>query len=116
MPKAKSELNKHRKKRQRDGLYRRQGGLCYYCAQPMLKDWQDAPHKSAPRNLATLEHLDSRLNPARGTRPGEHRRVLACKACNEKKGYEAERALGVEALRRRSKKARPSCLIQEGGL
>lgn len=55
-----------------------------------------------PRNAATLEHLESRLNPMRGKRQGEFRIVLACLDCNHERNKREEAALGVEELWERS--------------
>lgn len=78
-------------KRQKLRLFARQQGKCHYCKQPMLLSFAPPTHKSTPRNLATLEHLDHKFSPDRGKHSGEHRRVLACWGCNNDKGREALR-------------------------
>lgn len=37
-------------------------------------------------DVATVDHLDNSLSPERGKHAGEERTVLACYACNQKRG------------------------------
>ena len=52
-----------------------------------LRDGAEARYKDEP-NLATVEHLDSRLSPLRGAFGGGNtrRRAIACLACNSARG------------------------------
>ena len=49
-------------------------------------------------DLATREHLDSKLSGARGKHKGELRIVLACNRCNHARGAEEVAKLGVGCL------------------
>ena len=89
--------------KQRDRLYQKQGGKCYYCKKQMVKRWPHRPGETIPDNLATLEHLDSRLNPMRGRFVNELRHAVVCKSCNEAKAAEEVARLGLEELRRRAR-------------
>ena len=73
-----------RAKRRRELACREQNWLCYYCGLKMTKPRQ-RQHKGCSHrdDEATLEHLDDRFDPARGTRRGEIRRVAACRKCNQ---------------------------------
>jgi hypothetical protein len=64
-------------------LFKRQGGLCYWCTQPMTLD-RPKRHKKSPDNMATIEHLEDKWDPLRGTfNDGKSfRRVAACHKCN----------------------------------
>lgn len=61
---------------------------CHWCgrltayATPLLSVGVRVP---PPNDLATVDHLDSRLSGRRGQTPGE-RTVLACYACNQNRG------------------------------
>lgn len=59
-------------------------------------------HRPLPRNLATIDHLDDRFNPNRGTYVNELRRVLACNRCNRLRGFLSQAAQPIEVLRERS--------------
>ena len=84
---------------QRAHLVRKQKGRCHYCKCRMRNDWKnftwvdDQGHRrirkgvKIPPNMATIEHLDSRMNPERGKAPlGKRRRVAACYECNQLRG------------------------------
>ena len=98
-----SQKKKLQRVRQKKKLYEDQGGLCYWCGHKMLWKWEYCKHATPPRNLATWEHLDSRLSIERGQHPGEKRIVLACKECNEDRAAAEESNLGLRELWTRSK-------------
>ena len=92
---------------QRAYLWFRQRGLCHWCKKPTLlvagmQETDYLKHRDAPKNLATIDHLDSRLNPERGKKAGELRKVVACWQCNNDRGIKEEKALGIEEIRRRA--------------
>ncbi len=87
-----------------DSLDERQGGECYWCGCKMI-DPSIIYLKKQPNNLATLEHLDSRLSGQRGKRSGV-RRVVACRLCNNKRGAREETQLPINELWRRSRHVR----------
>lgn len=92
-------MNKARKDRKRRRLYDLQKGKCYYCGCRMrILQRRGTP----PKDMATFEHLDSKLNPERGQHPGERRVVLACFACNQERGTEEVAALPLAEKHRRS--------------
>jgi hypothetical protein len=53
-------------------------------------------------HMATLDHLDSKLNPNRGKRKGKKRTVLACIECNEYRSYLELTAVPLQELHRRA--------------
>jgi hypothetical protein len=63
--------------------------------------------KRPPKNLATIDHLRSKLDPHR-TEParGERRRVLACYDCNHERAKKEYDALPVEEQRARGRRPR----------
>ena len=76
----------NRLKRHRYRLFEQQGGRCCYCSREMLFLEEDI--KYPPKNLATLEHLHSRLSSLRGAfGNGRYcRHAMACLECNGKRG------------------------------
>lgn len=98
--------NAYKDRKQRERLFREQGGLCYWCKVPMSQPSRGPDRhkrKNFADNEATLDHLDSRLSPTRRQRcDGELRHVVACRRCNEQRGKEEQAALPREELWRRS--------------
>ena len=88
--------------RKRAKLFAEQDGRCHWCNQPMLPSWTYRKGVRVPDNLATLEHLDSRLSKERGKHPGERRVVLACNVCNEARNKQEQAQLSIEELHARS--------------
>lgn len=80
--------------RRRARLFERQGGKCFWCARPMSTTAQERGARP-PDNMLTLDHLDDRLDPMRGKRPGE-RTVAACWECNQRRCRERIAALPIE--------------------
>lgn len=78
-----SKTKHHRKIR--DRLYAADRH-CFWCRRPTRQ--VKACDGRLPDDAATLDHFRSRLDPLRGKVPGEPRHVLACKTCNENRGYE----------------------------
>ena len=79
------------KREQRDRLYDKQRGKCYWCKRPMRKRWVHRDGVPTPDDIATLEHLDSRLSPSRGMFSQEIRHAVACRACNLQRGVAEEK-------------------------
>lgn len=75
----KSAVNSHRKRTLRRNLWALQKGLCFWCDRPMSQDRK-------ARHSATLDHLDERDSPHRGSFTNQRNRsrriVLACARCN----------------------------------
>lgn len=90
------------KRRQRDRLFKRQRGRCCWCRQPMRRTWNHRDGQTTPPDLATIEHLDSRLSPERGQHPGERRHRLACAKCNHQRGVDEVNQLSLDEKHRRS--------------
>ena len=59
-----------------------------------------------PEDMATIEHLRSRLHPNRQEAPqnGEKRIDIACRKCNNEQGAIEQAEVPLEELRRRSKR------------
>lgn len=95
--------NKQLQRRRRIAC-REQKWLCYYCNQLMI-EFTERPRKGVkhPDNAATLEHLDDRFSPDRGTRAGDIRRVAACRKCNQERGTIRQAEQGIDELRKRAK-------------
>lgn len=71
------------KRNHRERLYHEQGGLCFYCKQPMIL--MPGPFgKRAPGKMATLEHLQPISKG--GRRSPSLNCVAACVSCNQKRG------------------------------
>lgn len=103
--------NDKRLQRQRFRLWQ-QDPRCYYCRViTILPESLSLPRarngglKVYPNNLATLEHLRSRLHPKR-LEPNptytEQRHVLACRKCNQETCRRDELLAGIDELRRKS--------------
>ncbi len=85
-------------------LFRRQNGRCHWCECDLVLSPPGKHVKKQPPNLGTIDHLRDRFDPARRerNRHGERRLVLACLACNNRRGAESQAAVGKDELRRRS--------------
>lgn len=57
-----------------------------------------------PDDAATVDHLDSRLNPERGKHKGELRHVMACSKCNQRRARQEELEVGIQVLRERAQR------------
>lgn len=101
-----------RQHRRRDRLFR-QNPFCHWCgvllSHPQEYGTWDKHGifrlKRPAYHMMTLDHLDSRLNPNRGSFygvPGKPRTVLACKECNEYRSRLEEAAIPVQELHRRA--------------
>jgi hypothetical protein len=104
-PQTSTQL-KHRKVLR---LFEEQDGRCFWCKKPMVLFQRERLHRKGrkgkvrlPQNLATLEHLDSRLSPERGKHNGERRIVLACAHCNHLRGRMEQATQPKEILWERS--------------
>jgi 5-methylcytosine-specific restriction endonuclease McrA len=95
-------VNTPRLRKRRERLWK-QDPRCFYCGRvTVLK--QCGRHETEPDNLATLEHLRSRLDAGR-QEPNDGkatRTVLACRKCNNAKADVEVAALSAEELHRRS--------------
>lgn len=77
---------------------------CHWCG-CLTRLMPGDQHKRAgqPKDMATVDHLDSRLSGQKAQyHAGEERTVLACQECNTRRGREEEQRLGIEEQRRRS--------------
>ncbi len=87
------ELSRREKRKlQRETLFRKQRGKCYWCGGVMTLE-NSGNHGDPPQNFATFEHLydrfhAERMEPANGTK----RIALACRKCNHKRGQTRESA------------------------
>jgi hypothetical protein len=92
----------------RAALWREQAGHCWWCWRETVLVEPAPKGGRLPPNAATVDHLRSRLDPARQIPPanGERRLVMACHACNtargSKEGAEHDQLLGPQELWRRS--------------
>lgn len=84
---------RERLRRRRAKLWHANDGRCFWCGVVTVLP-AGAPRRGvpAPQNLATIDHLDDRYSPARGTMKGEERTVLACGRCNNERQKIATRA------------------------
>ena len=101
-------MNAEKKKRKREKLFKEQGGRCHWCDEPMqLGPYPSKAEGPLPDDLATFEHLDDRLSSERGAynRDNVIRVVLACSACNHKRGKESYATLTLQDLWKRSGRA-----------
>lgn len=72
---------------------------CHWCGiETVSLTHEETKGKLPPLNMATLDHLHSRLDPARleAVKPGECRTVLACWKCNHERGREEQKRLGLQ--------------------
>lgn len=106
--------SQQRKRRQVEGLFKRQNGLCYWCngAMVLFDERIMRRNRPLPDNLATVDHLDDKFSPERGKHGGEIRRVLACMRCNGLRGSMAQRSQPIEELRERAQRHRGNRQIQ----
>lgn len=90
-------------KKQRTRLWK-ENPHCFYCKcltilpedLPVEHGYASGKLKNVPDDMATIEHIYSRLNPSRWIRG---KRVLACYKCNNEKSREEELALPIEVRR-----------------
>lgn len=101
-------MSTKRRQRRRARLWRIQKGRCHWCKQitRLPEHCTIGRGEALPDDLATIDHLDSRLSDERGTRPGEARTVMACWRCNFRRGAREVLALPLEELHRRSSGSR----------
>ena len=102
----KTETMRQFKVRRRRNLFERQKGRCHWCRAEMVLPPDGRHVKHMAPNTATIEHLRDRFDPTRTERlkfnQPDRRWVLACLACNNKRGAQRQAAQGKEELRRRS--------------
>lgn len=91
-------MSNEKLKRRRAKLHARDP-QCHWCRTPTVLIEGHVRHK--PANMATIDHLDDRFSPLRGTMGGQERTVLACDACNNRRGQERQRAV-VDVQRAKS--------------
>lgn len=95
-------MGKNNKRNRKNKLWKKQNGLCCWCREPMInhREWAaeqallaelDGPPDKAPPMLATLEHINDRLSPARQTKAGKRDVALACLTCNNNRGMATTR-------------------------
>lgn len=74
---------------------------CRFCGVLTVLPEQHPSSKPNPV-WATIEHLDSRLSPDRGKRPGEFRHTLSCWRCNNQRNYQEHATTPRQTLWERS--------------
>lgn len=79
---------------------------CHWCRKPTVLT--DIKGGQLPPNSATIDHLISRLNPARWVKKkkgqkNERRRVLACYSCNQKRSFQETLCLSRAEIIKRSR-------------
>ena len=73
--------------KKRETMWYEQGGLCYFCGQPMV--WREYGINDNPGPMdATIDHLDELGHINRGKRVSNYRIVLSCSRCNHERGEE----------------------------
>ena len=101
---TKTQQRRDKLKRQKNELYERQQGKCYWCGCQMLpfrKGWPK--FKKYPKNAATIDHIYSRMTKHRWQPPmGEQRLVVACWECNQKRCSQEMKNTPIEELHKRS--------------
>jgi len=95
-------LSKNKKKR-RERLFN-EHPYCHWCGVGLIQI-EHIRHKSDPSNMATIDHRYGKLDPRRkDTQDPDAQSVLSCWGCNNRRGQEDADRLGVEELRRRSRR------------
>lgn len=91
-----------------------QGWKCFWCEIPMTPAEKNVQGVAFPPTMVTLDHLFHKSDPRRQVPcRGEKRYVAACRSCNEKRGADDERAIGLAELRRRSTLGRKRRALQK---
>ena len=95
-------MSKGRSTQRRRAALMAQDSTCWYCGVELVY-YHPGPklERALPPNFATIEHLNSR-NRYRVKRPEQGWQVLACRECNEWRGWIEERLAGKIELRVRS--------------
>lgn len=71
---------------------------CHWCGKGVF-EYKVQKGNTEPDDMATLDHLRSRLHPLkRAPNGGEPLTVLSCRKCNHLRGAEEERSLELEKL------------------
>jgi 5-methylcytosine-specific restriction enzyme A len=96
-------MDYRRKKRRVKRLWQ-ENPRCFWCGQITILPRKFKHHEKIPRNLATLDHLRSRLNENRcEPNPNNRERsVLSCWQCNFERGNREVKNLPIEELHNRS--------------
>lgn len=93
------------KTNRRDRLFRKHP-FCHWCGRRLICPRSLTVNGRLPKgyvpNMATIDHIDSRLSPERGKHPGKVRTVLSCRKCNELRAAAEVERIGIEEERRRS--------------
>ena len=100
-------MHSKKKIRQRNAMFKRQKGRCYWCNEEMLPAETKLNGQPHPR-ACTYDHLHDRFSLERGqNNNGEPRNVAACRRCNHTRGRQSESAVNLDELRRRSGRPEP---------
>lgn len=104
---TRTQKRKEKRRLQKLNLFTDQKGKCFWCGFDMLPFPGGWPKfKKYPRNMATIDHVFSRLHEKRQDRPnGEKRIVVACYGCNQKRCNQELQSTPIEELHRRSKRS-----------
>lgn len=78
--------------------FKKQDGRCHWCGEKMIEPNSFKPAKgvSPPAMLCTVDHLDTRISPERGTRQGQIRTVAACYSCNNGRDIESQKLMPAD--------------------
>jgi hypothetical protein len=92
-------------------LWRRYQGRCHWCGRITQLLPRVPKRKWHPLDMATRDHLRSKLNerrwePVREKR--EYRIVLACRECNQRRARHEELLVGMEKLKAASSSGGPT--------
>lgn len=94
-----------KKRNQMARLFKEQKGLCFWCQRKMALTLRPKAIRGVPPPdplMATIDHLDDRLNPLRGSFRSQERHVVACYECNHRRGCENQENLSKAELWKRS--------------
>lgn len=104
-------MTRKRNLRRRANAIKDQGGLCYFCGEPLMPPESKIGTKPHPK-AATLDHLNPRLSDGRSNwreqvriiTPIGHkaRNVAACWTCNNVRNKEFQNQLPIDVLHRQS--------------
>lgn len=76
-------MSQRNKRKQRRRVFHREGGLCFYCDEPVSLNVRNVPGSPFPPYMATLDHI---IPKCEGGERNEENSVCACWRCNNKRG------------------------------
>lgn len=93
-------MDSKKKRQSKVAKFLRQDGKCYWCGRDMVLTF--AKKHGRRGDLATFEHLVSRISEERGKRSSAARVVLACRRCNNARGAQEYESLPISERRERA--------------